>query len=387
MGRILYVNQASEVSGAERSLVELALGVAGAGHHEVAIAAPEGAFARFVRDHDVAFRPIPATDLSFRLDLRHTPAGLAWIPRTALLLRRMARREGFTILHGNATRAALLVALAGLGSPRLKTVSHIRDGVPPGSVGKAVLGLASLSDASIANSGWVAGQFPRGGRGVEVIHNSVDLTRFDPGAADPGPVRRELGLEDGPVIALIGHFIPTKAQDDAVRMLAQVRESHPTAKLLLVGSAKFTGPGTRFDSAGFRASVERLAAELGLSEEAVVFAGERTDVPELLAASDVLIVPSLEEPFGRVVVEGMAMGLPVVATSVGGPPEIIENRSEGRILPPARPELWGQCLAELLSDPELMANYGAAARQRVASRFTPERTVEAVLEVYRSLGG
>ena len=117
--------------------------------------------------------------------------------------------------------------------------------------------------------------------------------------------------------------------------------------------------------------MEALVSELGL-DDVVVFTGEREDVPEVLRAIDVLLVPSWEEPFGRTVIEAMAMEVPVLATSEGGPAESIREGVEGHLLPPRDPAAWVEPAARLLADPQLRAEMGRAGRVRATEGFSSQ---------------
>src|SRR5207302_5178465 len=112
--------------------------------------------------------------------------------------------------------------------------------------------------------------------------------------------------------------------DLAIRVAGELSGTGQPVRLLVVGSPKFTSGATRLDNRAYLDELHRLVAELGL-DDTVLFLGEREDVPEILAATDLVLVPSWEEPFGRAIVETMAMGVPVIATSIGGPAEIISD--------------------------------------------------------------
>ena len=109
-------------------------------------------------------------------------------------------------------------------------------------------------------------------------------------------------------------------------------------------------------------------------------------MPSVLAAADILLVPSWREAFGRVVVEGMAMGVPVVATALGGPAEILRSGVDGLVLAPQDPEGWIRGLTPLVADADRRRRMGAAGRERAAD-FSIEHHVERVLSVYRRMSG
>jgi glycosyltransferase involved in cell wall biosynthesis len=133
---------------------------------------------------------------------------------------------------------------------------------------------------------------------------------------------------------------------------------------MLVGSIKFADRATRYDNHAYQAELERLVGELGL-EGAVIFAGQQPDVPTIMRAVDAILLPSWEEPFGRVVAEGMAAGRPVIATTVGGPAETIADGRTGLLAPPKEPAAWAAAITRLLDDPAFARRLGAAGRQAV----------------------
>lgn len=192
-----------------------------------------------------------------------------------------------------------------------------------------------------------------------------------PGLAD------ELGLPVGSrVVLLVGRIVPWKGQDVFVRALADVANAEPDAVGLLVGAPT--------DAAGrrFRAELETLVAELGIADR-VVFAGSRRDVPELIALSEVVVhCSTTPEPFGRVVVEAMSGGRPVIGADAGGVPEIIEPGATGILVPPADRQALGAAIAGLLADPVSAAAMGARARVAATNRFSIEAPADVVQATY-----
>ncbi len=382
--RVLYVNQTADVSGAERSLLTL---IAALGDEvDPVLACPEGTLSGLAREAGIPVEPIHGTGASFRLHPVHTARGVAEIGRSALQVRRLAGRLAPDLIHANTTRAALLALLA--RRPRPPVLAHIRDWAPEGRFARLVLGVvARRADLVVANSAYIAGQFdglPLR-RPAAVIHNPVDLARFDPAGADRAAVRAGLGLGEGEVaLAVVAQLTPWKGQDDAIRTLAALRESgREQTVLLLAGSAKFAGPGTQFDNAAYAEGLHELAAELGVTDR-VRFLGERDDVPAVLAATDLLLLPSWQEAFGRIAIEAMAMGVPVAATDAGGPAEIVRPGTDGLLLPPRRPAAWAEALGPLVDSAPERARLGAAARER-ATDFSAPLHAERVLDTYRTL--
>jgi len=150
----------------------------------------------------------------------------------------------------------------------------------------------------------------------------------------------------------------------------------------VVGSVKFRSGSTRYRNDAYLASLHDLVEELSLGDR-VRFLGEREDVPEILRALDVLLVPSWEEPFGRVVIEAMAMCTPVLATAIGGPTEVISDGVDGLLLPPRDPARWAEAIRLLLADPARRGSMGRAARAKAMQQFDQPAQAALIAELYR----
>jgi glycosyltransferase involved in cell wall biosynthesis len=381
--RVLYVNHTATIGGGERSLLELLAGLP----EDVSpvLACPEGNLASTARGLGLLVTTIPAAAPSFRLDPVETPRGLVGLARAAIAVRGAARRFHADLIHANSVRAGLIAApLARLGGPPL--VVHVRDCLPAGAVGELTRRAISFgASIALANSSYTAKSFAPNGRQerVRTVHNSVDVGLFDPGRVDRRDARSRLGLEkEVAALGVIAQISPWKAQDDAIQALAALRRRGRNARLLIVGETKFARGSESFDNRAFERSLHALVRELEL-DDAVDFLGERADVPEILRALDVVLVPSWEEPFGRSVLEAMAMETPVIATSVGGPAEIVTDGVEGVLLPPRQPERWAEAVAALLEAPHRLTAMGSAGRRAAVARFGREAHVEAVLTAYR----
>jgi glycosyltransferase involved in cell wall biosynthesis len=206
---------------------------------------------------------------------------------------------------------------------------------------------------------------------IAVIRNGVDLDAFDRGAAAgaglppaPGP----LGVN----VANLHH--PVKGHEDLLRAFAAVRRELPAARLALVGG------GER------RPLLERLAGELGLAE-AVRFTGQRLDVPAIVARADVVVSASHAEGISNAILEGMAARRPVVATAVGGSPELVADGETGLLVPPRAPGALAAALVALLRDPARARAMGEAGRARAAREFGLDRMRAAYDALYTGMLG
>ena len=383
--KVLYVNHTGQVSGGEKSLLELVRGVSPA--VSPLVACPDGPLVDALEEIGVARVSIPGTDGSLKLHPRHTPAAVCGIARGALAVRTAARRHQVDVVHANSIRAGLFATLAAerTGPP---TVVHLRDRLPNSRVSTLTLRAIGRADLLIANSRYTAQSLDDAGvtRTRRVIGNPVDLTRFDPDKVDRFAARNSLGLKHSDfVAAVLAQITPWKGQEEAIRSIARVRERHPDVKLLLVGAAKFLSKATRYDNAAYLERLHRLVSELELGDH-VKFLGERDDVPAVLRASDTVLVPSWEEPFGRSVIEAMAMRVPVIATNVGGPAEVIADRKNGLLLAPRAPDCWARALGNLIESPALYARIARNGRLR-ARAFSVEAHAEELRSVYMHVTG
>jgi sugar transferase (PEP-CTERM/EpsH1 system associated) len=199
---------------------------------------------------------------------------------------------------------------------------------------------------------------------VVTIYNGVDVEQFS--AVNVQAAARVRHIFDVPIdVLLVGSVGRLHPQKDFATLLAaitQVRKHIPTVRLLLVGDGEL------------RDELESQARSLGLSE-IVTFVGSRTDVPQILAAVDVFTLSSLWEGMSNAVLEAMAAELPVVATAVGGTPEVVVDGVTGLLVPPHDPTSLARALTTLLREPALRRKMGQAGRERVQEQFSVERMV------------
>jgi len=206
-----------------------------------------------------------------------------------------------------------------------------------------------------------------------VIPNGVDVERFQAGRSGRESVRNQLGLPDGAVVVgTVARLVEPKALHILIKAVAQVSKAVPQVRLVIVGD----GP--------LRGDLESAAADEGIGDR-VLFAGLRSDIPEVLAAFDIFALSSISEGLPVSLLEAMAAGKPIVATMVGGIPEAVTDRREGLLVEPGDPEALAGAIHELACDPKLASHLGRQASEKVAAEYSIEATVRRLEEVYCSL--
>ena len=207
---------------------------------------------------------------------------------------------------------------------------------------------------------------------IEIITTGVDTTAFAPRPRDES-FRAALGVKpDETLIVSVGRLGRYKGQEHAIAAFARLRVERSDLRLVFVGDGRF------------RSALQAQAADLG---DSVIFTGELGDVRPALAAADIFVNPSDEEGMPGAVLEAMAMGIPVIATAVGGTPEVIANGESGLLVPPRRPAAIAAAVRRLLDDPALVKRCRETARRVVVEEFTIERVVALTDALYARLTG
>jgi N-acetyl-alpha-D-glucosaminyl L-malate synthase BshA len=203
---------------------------------------------------------------------------------------------------------------------------------------------------------------------INVIPNFVDESRFSPAPERVLSVREDRGL----VVIHVSNFRPVKRIQDLIHAMDIVNKEVSGARLMLVGD----GPE--------RHRIERLVSDLGL-DEVVLMTGFRSDIPDLLRCSDVAVLCSETESAPLTLLEALSSGLPVIATRVGGIPEIIEDGVNGFLVPAKDPKSIAERLLALNGDKELRAGLGARARETVLDRYTVEKVIGEYLKIFSEI--
>jgi glycosyltransferase involved in cell wall biosynthesis len=404
--RVAFVNHTAELGGGEIALLELIRHLDTTRIQPVVILFAEGPLAPLLREvaevHILTLSPrvlkAKKDGLGLHSLLRGGPAlaGLAFLYRLHRLLRSLKPE----IVYTNSLKADLLGGIAGrlAGIP---VIWHVRDRIAPDYLPGKVVSLirllakvipryivansaSTLSTLNLAKEPALKSRFegaglqPRrqrpdkhggfspGGNAC-VIHDGVDPARYTAAPA------RETG--EGLTVGLIGRISPWKGQDVFLEAIRLLRDAHPAA----FSRARFEIIGVAtFGEVDFERRVRQLQQQHGLTDS-VHFTGFEPDIPQRLARLDIVVHAStIPEPFGQVVIEGMAAGLPVIATNGGGVPEIVIDGVTGILVPMRDAQAMADAMARLLSDAGLRKTMGEAARAHVLHSFPIRRTAKAV---------
>jgi glycosyltransferase involved in cell wall biosynthesis len=314
---------------------------------------------------------------------------------TALVLGLLARRPP-EVVHNHmyraevtGTRAALILAEQGL--PRPYIVSTVHSSRVRNEEDRALMRrLTPSMDRLIAVSRAIVAKLEAEGRTgvpVELIYNGVDLERYNYTEACC-TLPDEYGFAEGsPLVGVIARLEPEKGHATLIDAWPQVLERLPDARLLIVGEGSqrpiLEAQAEALDLLGEQCSGDRCVGTRGARPGAkVVFTGLRDDVPAVTAALDVAVLPSYREAQGLAILEAMALRRPVVATAVGGVPEMVEDGRTGLLVPPRDADALATAIYRLLTDHPLADTLARAGHDFVHANFSLAHMLSAVSEIY-----
>jgi len=370
--RVVFVDHCARLSGGELAMLRLLQAASNVEAHVVL--GEDGPLRSRLEEVGVSCEVLPFSKRDVRraelAELANLAGGGASTAAYVARLARRLRQLRPDLVHTNSLKAGIYGCMAArlAGIP---AVWHVRDVLGddiPLAARAAVRRLtAALPAAVIANSAATAAALDLPAKTVHVVPSPVDTgqPRPDEPAGDP-------------VVGMVGRLAPWKGQHVFLDAVAKLAPAHPEMRARLIGSAMF-GEDARYEQ-----QLRDQAERLGLVGR-VEFAGFRDDVGAELAQLTVAVHAStLPEPFGQVVVEAMAAGVPVVASAAGGPAEVITDGVDGLLVPPGDAGALAAAIGRLLEDRDLRHGLGAAG-VRTAQRFRPERIAAEVEAVYRSV--
>ena len=230
-----------------------------------------------------------------------------------------------------------------------------------------IIAISNAVREDVIRSNWISSPDK-----VITIYNGIDLEPYTDSSLTRKEARIRLGLpvRDVFIFGTVGRLVETKGQEVLLKAFAQVHEQFSESWVVLVGEGRL------------ESKLRGLATELNINER-VVFLGYRTDIPEVLKAFDVFVFPSIAEGLGLALLEAMATELPVIASRVGGVPEILSSPELGTMVPPGSADDLASAMEAIYGMPEEKRNeLGIILRERVLEGFSEEKMISAITEEY-----
>lgn len=373
--RVLFYNHTADVSGAEISLLLTASALRQ--NVQVMLAAPEGELLQRARKQGLDVRVVPGYQARMSRNPLVMIRGIIGTYTTGRAFRQVIQELNPDIVHVNSIRAGLIASVAMKpGSPR--RVWHVRDNLPDNLLGKVIRRVAAKrADRVIAISRAIASNFattPRLRGKTNVVYDGVDVHQ-----TAGSSIRSELDVSDQKfVLAVVGQITPWKRQHEAIAAFAQFAEQAPDSELWIVGAAKF-----REENEIYEKSLHQQVSVAGLQGR-VRFLGFRSDVMNVMASIDVLVIPSENEPFGRVVIEAMLAGKPVIGTDGGGIPEIVVPGETGFLVPIGDVKGFCDKIRFFYEDESNRVTFGERGRARALKIFSLDHVSDEILDIYTS---
>ncbi|MCB2205666.1 glycosyltransferase family 4 protein [bacterium] len=390
MRRILYVHHGKGIGGAPLSLLYMIRGLDRTRYTPVVLCIHDGEAAELFRDEGI--ETIVDTKLH---DFSHT--NVLWYPLwqfPKILLRllqwplsrmrfaQLLARVQPDLIHLN-TSTLTAFALAGKNAG-IPVVWHIREPLQKGYTGLRRAVIRRIIDHTATRilpiCHYDAEQLLPS-PAIHVVYNFIDFSHFD-ASLSGATVREELGISaDACVVLMLGGVNPIKGTREFVDAAVTLLDTQQDAYFFVAGPLPDDGFRNRIN--GMRVYREEISSRIPEKyQERIRFLGVRSDVPQLLAASDVLTFPSTVPHFARPVIEASAMGLPVVASDLGGPQELVVHGETGFLTAAGDSDALAQALRKLLQDASLRRRMGEAGRTFAAQHFDAKKNTAQVLRIY-----
>jgi glycosyltransferase involved in cell wall biosynthesis len=361
--RVGLLSNAERVGGGNRSLLTLAVGLRSRGIEATIFCPADGEMAEVTRGEGITCEVGPYGQPEWRRPFRTWQGLAAW--------GRLLDRARIDLVHANSIDAFRSVSLAARRR-HLGTLCHVRFPPSPEGVAWMSRGLPKPSicifnsHALLAETG---AYFSRGcpRAGLVVVHNAVDLSAFT-----PRPPHTAGDLR----IGIVANLLPVKGHFEFLEMAKRLIARGLSARFLVIGQDVLR--------TGFDAEVRARAAALQLNAH-VEFTGFVRDVPSMMRTLDIAVSASHEEPFGRSVLEAMACQVPVVATRVGGVPEVVDDGVTGTLVPARDPQALADAVWALAGDAGRRQRMGVAGRERATRLFGVPAHVEQIVKLYESV--
>ncbi|HEY1579029.1 MAG TPA: glycosyltransferase [Terracidiphilus sp.] len=388
--RVLFFDHTAELGGGEIALADLVRHLDHARIDPVVVLGSQGPLEQRIQGFaPVYVVPIDAAVVGARKDALGlaTPFQIAAVRaaiRYVFRLRRLLKDQHVEVLHTNSLKAFVLGGIAGR-LQRVKVIWHVRDRIAddylPIKVVWVMRRLAKiLPHFVIANSRATLDTVGLNGtRPAAVIGSGVDLSKFSP-RKTPADIVDEPRSASAKTVGLVGRICPWKGQHIFIEAAALVQVHFPNVRFQIIGAALF-------QEHDYDLELRRTVEQRGLGQ-VIEFTGFQSDIVRAISGLDVLVHAStVGEPFGQVIVQGMACEVPVIATNGGGVPEIVQDGETGLLVPMGDANAMAEAICRLLEDEDGARRMGVLGRKRVVQHFTIDRSAEKLMEVCERVAG
>jgi L-malate glycosyltransferase len=369
--RVAYVNHTGSVSGAERVLINMVRTLDRATYEPWVICPAEGDLTRLLQEHGILCLESPAVRARFTLHPAQLWKAVRSMAKAIVAMRKTLSSLDPGIVHANSLRAGIVVSVAAMGTGRI-VVWHIHDNLPrhafSGLIRIAALLLRPDRIFAVSNSTARAFRGPLAFKGrLSTIHNGTDLNRFSLKDADNSQLRNTLRVPEGAfLVCAAGQICARKGLLELIEAFAIAHQQAPQMHLVIAGSVVFEHEKSYFN-------LLRLASEAPEIAQHVHFTGHVQDLSALLQAADLLVLNSREEPFGLVLIESMSSGTPVLATRVGGIPEIVKDAENGWLVEKGDTAGLARKMIELSQNRPLLQTVAQRAWSETCPQFSLQR--------------
>ena len=375
---VLYLNHSAQMSGAEVSLHALLKGLRQIdAAFEPFVALPgDGPFATELREEhwNVSFAPLRR--LQRPRGIIDGMASLLHVLQTAPYICRLVDQSGAALIHSNSTTAHLVGGVAAERTNR-PALWHCRDLI---SLDKIAPQLASKATRVVAISGCVASQLEKDGvprEKISIIYNGLDPEQWRPHM--PSRLRETLGVpDDSFIFGSVGQMVPWKNHADFIEAAAQLVQQSGMEKVRFVSIG-----GDLFGE--HQDYIEELRALVKKHDlvECFNFIPRQSDAVDAISALDCLVHPAGDEPFGRVLMEAMALEIPVIAVNKNGPLEIVTHGEDGLLVKPHAPDELAEAMTRVFRDDELRQHLSTNGRATVIEKFHIAHHAAQIEALYR----
>lgn len=368
--RVLYLSCGAEIGGAEVSLLNLLASIDRATFDPLVVVPEDGPLVRSVKLLD-----LPVEILSLHPGSRRAPWKLLI---SSLRLAHFLSSRRIDLVHANHEFANRYAALGALLA-RVPEICHVRNIESKEGFRSWLMGWSPWLIANSHATEESYAQYLSNAQRSVVIYNGVDLASFFPDRQASASAKAAFGLAaSARVIAQVGRIAADKGIDIFIRAFAKLYPNHPDTFALIVG-------GTSIDrTTAYLQTLRSLAHNLAVQDR-VIFTGPLEDPRLAYQAAELLVHPSKREPFGRTLIEAMAMGVPVVATDAGGPREIVEDEVSGLLVTPGDADSLAAAILRLLSDRKFAERLAKSGRRRVERYFSLRSHVGAIQSLYANI--